>query len=186
MLEILLAIGVALAILAMAGKPRKGRKMGKYIRGDIDEELGVGALTTKTVINAAFDSVVNERTLVSSIVALWSMEAHTGGEGPIVVGVNHSDYTAAEVQEVLDATGSWDEGDLVAQEIAGRKIRQIGVFQGVAALETLNDGKPIKTKLNWILLQGQTLDVWAYNRDAATLTTGTSIKVDGHANLWPQ
>ncbi len=165
--------------------------MGRYLKGAIDEGLTIGALATKDVVAAAFDETVNERTRVSSIVATYVLADLTPSvdDGPIFVGVAHGDYSATEIEEFLEATGSWNEGDLVEQEIAKRKIRRIGIFDeptvDVKAVR-LNDGVPIRTKLNWILNQGQGLQLWAYNLGAGGITTGATVHVAGHANLWPQ
>lgn len=166
--------------------------MGRYIRGNVDEELALTTLAPKDVVGATFDEAVNERTLVSSLVATWSIGNWTpvANAGPIVVGVAHGDYTDAEIEEWLEQTGQWNEGNLVSREIGARKIRQIGTLESPEAAtgsRSLNDGRAIKTKLNWILNQGQTLRVWAYNSgSAAVATTAPSVTVNGHVNLWPR
>ncbi len=168
------------------------RKMGRYIKGDVEENLDLGTLAAATLVSALFDSVVDDRTLVSSIVATWSMTNFTpiAEVGPIVVGVAHSDYSDAEIEAWLEATGSWNEGDKVAQEVTKRLIRKIGVFaESESALigETLNEGKAIRTRLNWMLAEGQTLRLWAYNSgSAAVATTDPNVRLSGHANLWPR
>ncbi len=166
--------------------------MGRYIRGNVDDELALTALAPKDVVGTLFDEVVNERTLVSSIVATYSLANWTdiANAGPVVFGVAHGDYNDAEVEEYLEQTGQWNEGNMVAQEISARKIRRIGVLRGgstAAEVEVLNDGKPVKTKLNWILLQGQTLRLWAFNSGSAAIaTTAPSLVANGHVNLWPR
>ncbi len=185
MLEILVTIGVVVALAAAAKKG--GGKRRRYLKGNVSETLSLGALATQVVILGPMGETVNERTLVSSLVAQWSLRDHVEGEGPIEVGVAHGDYTTAEIQAYVDNSGSWNEGDLVNQEIAQRKVRKVGTFgAGPGAPDELNDGKPVKTKLNWILTQGQTIDIWAFNRDDGSLTTGIDVIVDGHINLWPQ
>ncbi len=181
------------AALAKRGKGSgKRRPMGRYLRGSVDDELSLGTLATKTAIEQQFDETVNERTLVSSLVATWTMSNWTpiAAAGPILVGVAHSDYALSEIEAFIEATGSWNEGDMIQQEIAKRKIRRIGIFDSpLAATDSavLNDGKPIKTKMNWILLQGQTLNMWAYNLGTASIaTTVPLIHAEGHANLWPR
>ncbi len=135
---------------------------------------------------------VNERTFVSSVVATYAISDWTplAGVGPIIVGVAHGDYSSAEIEQWIENSGSWNEGDKVNQEIAKRQIRQIGVLKTPALVtldSNLNDGKPMKTKLNWILNQGQTLDYWVYNSgDVAFATTDPDLTIVGHANLWPQ
>ncbi len=168
--------------------------MGRYLRGNVDEELSLGTLASKDVVGAVFDETVNERTLVSSIDAMWTMENFTSadGVGPIVVGVAHGDYTDAEVEEYLEDAGQWNEGNLVAsREVAKRLIRQIGVFPaapgGGVGSAVLNEGKPIKTKLNWILLQGQSIRLWAFNTGTGPIaTTVPVVRANGHVNLFPK
>ncbi len=186
-------LAVITGFIALAKRGRgKRRPMGRYIRGNVDEEVAATALAPKDVVSAIFDETVNERTLVSSIVATYAMGNFTAiaNCGPIVVGVAHSDYNDAEIEEFLEDTGQWNEGDLIAREKGARKIRQIGSFDTPQAVEdavVLNDGKAIKTKLNWILLQGQTLRLWVYNSgSAAVATTAPAITANGHANLFPK
>ncbi len=168
--------------------------MGRYIRGGIDEILSLTTLGAKVVVSDIFDEVVNGRTRISSLEAIWSMTAYTPGtgDGPILVGLAHPDYTSAEIEEFLELTDSWDEGNLIEREVADRRIRRIGVFRsGRTGTETdivvLNDGKAIKTKLNWMLQQGTTMRWWAYNMGSSALaTTVPLVHLEGHANLWPQ
>ncbi len=189
MIEILLLLGLLMA----AKKPAKRRRrMGRYVRGAIDEALDLGTLASKTAVLAGL-STVNERSLVSSIVATWSLSDWTPavGVGPVLVGVAHSDYSLVEINEYLEQTSSWNEGDKVAQEISKRQIRRIGVITappgGSTFNATLNDGRPVKTKLNWIINQAQTISVWAYNQgDQPFATTDPDLTVTGHANLWPK
>lgn len=165
--------------------------MNRYIRGSIEHTQVVSVpLATKVAASAVFDEDVNERTLVSSVVATYTLTAVTPviGQGPMICGLAHSDYTTGEIEAYLENDGSWNEGDLVAKEISGRKIRRVGAFD-VADDQvdgfTLNDGKPIKTKLNWILLQGQSLESWVYNAGLVSfITTTPTLTINGHANLW--
>jgi len=177
-------------------RPRRGKKRyQRYLRGAVEENLSLGTLNTRTAIKLNFASVVNERTFVSSIKATWSLSEFTNavGRGPIEVGYAHSDYSATEILEYLTQTGSWNETDQVSQEISKRKIRRVGVFQmpeaGVAVTTdvVLNDGKPITTKLGWILTQSQTVALWGFNSGSvAVAVTTPRVRVLGHANLWPK
>ncbi len=161
------------------------RKRQKILKGNVDESLALSTLANSTLVIDAFDESVNERTYAISIEATYALRSLTAGEGPIVFGVSHGDYTAAEVEEVIENAGSWNEGDLPAQEIARRKVRIIGQFEGQVSNEDFNDGVKLKTKLGWILLQGQTIDLWAYNRSGGTLTTGAFVLCNGHVWLRP-
>ncbi len=190
MLEIFL-IMIGILIPLGAAKRRRSMRRRRYLKANVDENLLLGTLNTKVLISDTWDGTVTERALISSIVCTWSLDGIVAGQGPIVFGVAHSDYSDAEIEAVIEASGSWDEGDLVSQEILRRKVRMIGQF--VSELDTgtddiqFNDGKPVKTKLNWILTTGDTLKMWAYNVSSANLSTADpAMRATGHANLWPQ
>ncbi len=193
MYEIIILLMVGLATIRMAKRSgSRRRRMGKYLKGKVEEELLLSTLAGKDLIGVVMGETVNERTFVSSIKATWSLSNLTDAfsQGPIVVGYAHSDYTDAEVEAVIEATGSWNEGNLVAQEVMSRKVRIVGAFGTPAqalGIVMLNEGRPITTKLGWILLQGQTVRWWAYNSGSNALaTTSAELVLTGHANLWPR
>ncbi len=174
-------------------KHKGGRKpFRRFLKGVADERTLLTTLAARTLFGAVFDDAVTERTYASSIVATYTMDNWTPivEAGPIMVGVAHSDYTDAEVEAVIENLGSWEEGSLVEQEIAKRKVRVIGIFdtpEGIEDTIPLNEGRPIKTKLGWILLGGQTLRLWGYNLgQAAVATTVPNVYCQGYVNLWPQ
>ncbi len=175
---------------------RKGRgkatvkSMAGYTKGNVNEVLALGTLATLTGVIAVFDETVIQRTLCSSLVGIWSVSDWTpaAGVGPIMVGVSHSDYSLVEIEQFIETSSSWDPGNKIAQEQANRLIRKVGVLQHVVSASTpvvLNDGKPIKTKLNWILNEGDTLTLFAYNLGTSSFaTTDPQVRLDGHVNLW--
>ncbi len=173
---------------------RSGRAGGfrKYIRGNVDEVLQLGTLATRTLVAQVFDESVEEKTYLSSVRATWTMSKFSPavGIGPIMVGLAHSDYSAAEIEQFIENTGSWKQGDLINQEIGQRRIRVVGIFDtpdDAGDSVVLNDGKPIRTKLGWMLTTGQSVDQWAYNLgSAAVATTDLAIHLQGKANLWPR
>ncbi len=173
----------------MARKPQKFRK---YLRGSIDHSLQLGTLAGNTVISSSIADTVTEKAWVSSVRATWSLADLTpaSGDGPILVGVAHNDYIDAEIEAWIENTGSWEEADMVQQEIAKRKIRRVGLFETPAvALDAvvLNDGKNMRTKCGWMLTTGQTVRIWAYNTGASALaTTDPVLRMNGFANLWPR
>ncbi len=163
--------------------------MGSYIRGNIDENLDLGTLAAKTLVANTWDESVTEKSLVSSIVVTWSLDGLVAGQGPLLFGVAHSDYTDAEIEEVIENASSWNRGDKIAQERAKRLVRIIGDFVGTLDSGTVdvqyNDGKPMKTKLNWSLQTGATLKMWVFNvSDAALTTAAPDLRANGHANIW--
>ncbi len=191
MFPVIILLGLLFAV-ALAKHPRRRRKFRAYIRGGIEEVLGLSTLGAKTLTSIEFSDVVTESTWISSIIAAWTLSNLTlaAQDGPIMVGYAHSDYTDAEIEAFVEQTTSWNQGDLVSQEIAKRKIKIVGqLTPGSNVLEqiSLNDGKPIRTKCNWLLTTGQSVSMWAYNMgDSALETTNAQVHIGGHANLWPR
>ncbi len=166
--------------------------MSNYLPGNIELDLSLGTLASRTGILFATNTVT-ERTRCTSIKMLYTYSGYTvaDNQGPIMVGVAHSDYTLVEIEEWIEQSTSWAVGDLVAKEVSGRKIRKIGVFpiSGVTAAvgqaTVLNDGRPIRTRLNWMLNTGQGLSMWAYNMGTIAIgTTNPNVNFNGKANLF--
>ncbi len=178
MLEILVlsVVFVALATLAMA-KHRKWNPRNFISR--IRSNMQLGTLAASTLIATATTVISDNEYRVFSYKATWSLSDFTSGEGPINVGVAHGDYTAAEIEEWYESQDTMTRGDLTAAEQGNRMCRQVGTFPGILANETLNDGKPIRTKLNWAVPDGSTLAIWAYNTGNGTLTTSAEINTSG-------
>ena len=163
--------------------------MRKYLKGMVDDSHIIGSLATRSLSSQIFDDVVDERTLITSLevaasLAQWSPTQNTG---PVRFGVAHSDYSDNEIEAYLETTDSWSSGDLIANEIARRKIRTMGVFDNpptLADIVTMWDGAKKKFKLNWILNTGQTLRMWSYNEGTVAIVGNPIMKMSGHANLF--
>ncbi len=100
-------------------------------------------------------------------------------------GVAHSNYTAAEVEECLEAEAAIDIGDKIELERAGRLVRTVGFMMGApgtGAGLSFNDGKQFKTKLNWHIGIGNTLNMWIRNGSNVVWTTGAIINSVGE--IW--
>ncbi len=189
MLEILVIM--AIVLILMARKTPRRRAMGRYIRGQIDLSFALGTLASATLVSGSVGSTVNERTLVSSIVVQASLAGYTVTDnvGPILIGVAHSDYTDAEIEAFVEVAASWNETNMTDREIMSRKVRKLGIIDpdggGLGGNNVYE--RPTKSKLNWILTQGQTLKFWAYNMGGVAVgTTDPNLHVQGHANLFPK
>ncbi len=166
--------------------PKKSKRYSFILKGRVNEALALVTLANNTLIGANFDESPDEEVFALSIEATYTIQGMATGDGPVVFGVAHSDYEDAEIEAVVENTGSWDRGNLVQQEIAKRKVRTIGVFQQKSSIETFfNDGMPIKTILKWNLITGATIQLWAYNK-GVVMTTGAIITAEGHIWLRPR
>ncbi len=149
----------------------------------INTELTVGALVSEEAVTALVaNSVVRKEFLLSTKLTV-ALDGNNPADGPLLVGLAHSDYSTAEILEWINAQGAWDTGDLVAREQARRKVRAIGVFPGILASEVLNDGNPIKTTCKWTLDEGDTIKFWALNEDTDNRQGGGFVSFNGKAFL---
>ncbi len=172
---------------------RRGRKtnFSRYIKGNVNIDVGLSTLANKAATSGSSQQTVADTTRLSSVRATYTLSNFTAGvdQGPILCGLAHSDYSNAEIEAWIEQTDLWDLGNMVAKEISSRRIRMVGVFNTpeTASLSSrLNDGRPIRTKLNWVLAEGDGLRVWAFNTGTVTLngTTNSNLNVFGRANLW--
>ncbi len=106
------------------------------------------------------------------------MKNHTAGQGPIYVGICHSDLTVTEVREALQAEMT-DPDDIIAKERSRRPVRKLGVFKSIDLDDTINDGMPLRKKIRFAVGDGHNLQLWAFNRSGAALTTGSIITALG-------
>ncbi len=158
--------------------------MSNYQKIRINQLMGIGTLANLAAISTVLTSAMENEGRVSSIEASWSRRTGTAGEGPVMFGVAHPDYTTAEIEAAIEIA-VLGPGTLIQKEVANRLVRHIGTFSGVDSNEVINDGKPVKTKLNWAFQDGQVaLTVWAYNLFGTVLTTGMVINVLGHLNVF--
>ncbi len=109
----------------------------------------------------------------------------TAGETPIQLYLAHSDYSSAEIEEYVELSGLLGPNNLVEKETSKRLIRELGGFHNLEVTgETviIGDGKPLKTRLNWLVADGFTINLFSYNNTGGQLTTGGVVRVIGHIN----
>ncbi len=185
---------VLMAILAIMMLAKHGGRRRRYLRGAMNHKLQLGTLAAGVVIGSNVSDSLAEEAWFSSIKAVFSLNKWTAGadDGPIWVGIAHSDYTDAEIEAWIENAQSWDTDNKIQQEVARRKIRQIGMFSTATGADgsgnyVLNDGRPLRIKTGWMLGTAQTAKFWAYNAGGSALaTTDPAFRIHGHANLWPK
>ncbi len=171
---------------AHRGYPRKGRYGLRPVRSSAQLALGTLAANV-AVTGSVFADPVGRPYRLISMIASWTLEDFNDDEGPVICGYAHGDYTATEIKECIEAGGSINVGNKVEAERANRLVRIVGTFGGSGVQNAvvdlvINDGKPIKTRLNWLIPIGQTFNMFAYNDSSvANLTTGTLLKINGTA-----
>ncbi len=166
--------------MANKPKPKRSRRF-NLRRVRVTPELALGTLVTDIAIPGAIQGGTSTTQMtIASIIATWQLQGLTAEEGPITVGYAHPDYSATEIKECLESQAAIDRGDKVAQERANRLIRIVGTLDAEASV--LNEGRPVKTKLNWFMVAGDTPNIFAFNEGTSNLTTGSSLHLAG--NMW--
>ncbi len=153
---------------------------------------GVAATALATgdvVVGAITSATTNTLRLISADLAYAWEDIQAQIDDGAEFGLAHSDYSAAEIEECLEAQASIDLGDKIAQEHANRLVRSIGKMPAntVAAGSgvVFNDGNKKKTRLNWLLSIGDTLNLWIRNGSGVVWTTGSTIGAIGDLYVLP-
>ncbi len=146
----------------------------------------MGALASLDVNSGLLTAVVADKLRLISLICSYSWSNIAGAlDDSMEFGVAHSDYSAAEIEECLESAAAIDLGDKVAQEQANRLVRSIGILTneaGAAAGGQFNNGQPVRTKLNWLLSAGDSLNIWFRNGSGTVYATGSFIVAQG--NVW--
>ncbi len=180
MLEILLFLAICIGYAKRRPYKRRRYSLRKVTNSS---QQGLTALAAGDVEVFAWSGVTTGTLRVVSIVVTWSASFAAVADGGMQFGVAHSDYTAAQVEECLEANGSMDPGAKILNEQANRLVRAIGTMHSSEVIQgevTFNDGRPMKTRLNWLLSPGDRINVWIRNGsqniwtvDGDFLSTGT-------------
>ncbi len=188
MLEILLLALVAVTLLAKNYGKKSYHRNYRLRKVRIATSIAIGALAGADVVAVAMTAAGTGTYRVISLRLAWSIVNHAApADGAYEFGVAHSDYSAAEIEECLEASASIDPGDKIANEQANRLVRSIGTISsssaGTASGElNWNDGRPMKTRLNWLMTIGDTLTAWVRNGSGTIYTTGSSLGFVGE--MW--
>ncbi len=169
---------LVMLVFALMAKHGKGRRRYSLRRVRTTGGITLGTLANVTVVTSAILGAADGAYRLMSLSQSWALKNLTVGEGPVTVGYAHGDYTVTEIKEAIEAGASISIGNKIANEQANRLVRIIGSFSGEAE-EVLNDGKPMKIRLNWAIPIGTTVNIFAYNDSGAALTTGGIIEVTG-------
>ncbi len=166
----------------------RGRRTPRRVR--IASGLPCVALAPKDVVTGALTAVATEtyRLLSVKLNYKWEDIAAVIDDG-LEFGLAHSDYTAAEIEECLESQASIDLGDKTAQEQSNRLVRSLGTIAAIGNVAEggsmpFNSGRPLKTRLNWLMTTGKQLSIWVRNGSGTIWTTGSSIQAQGDMYIY--
>ncbi len=179
--EAVIEILLTLILATMLAKHRRKRRY--YGRSPkTTAELPLSTLASDTVIVVGLHTAADGAFRMLSVNLTYALVGLTAGNGPITVGLAHSDYTVTEIKQAIESAGAISQGSKIEQEQANRLVRTIGTFGGLDT-EALNDGKPIKTRLNWRINVGDVVNLWAYNENNGAMDTGAVVHASGPMHI---
>ncbi len=168
-------------INSMANKKRTSRKRRFNPANQVlpvEDESVLGTLANVTVLRSGLTNLSDDFWFQAADLS-FTMDDHTGGEGPLVVGIAHGDLSVVEIKECLEAKPT-NRGDIVTREQARRPVRVLGQFDGGAASEKLYDGQLRRYPVKMYVAEGVELNMFTFNRSGGALTTGTRIITEGY------
>ncbi len=167
----------------MAKTSRRRRRRSGLIVVRAQGSVTLGTLSNLIVVASGLNpDGPNDTMWAISADLLLSTDGMTAGEGPLLVGIAHSDYSVVEIAEAL-AAGNFNQSDKIDVERGRRFVRDTGYFPVIATHEVIGDGKAIRTKLGFRVEAGQDLQLFVQNRSGVALTTGGIVKFDGKMYL---
>ena len=188
MIELLIIALSVFTLINAATKPKRRRAFPSHLRiVRITSSSAIGALASLDVVANAIISTSANRYRAISFNCSYSWASKAEIDDAASFGFAHSDYTDAEIEECLEAATAISQGDKVAQERANRLVRQIGTMAGVSSIAAggaqFNNGMKVKTRLNWLMGIGSTVQLWVRNSSGAVYTTGSTITINGELLL---
>ncbi len=148
--------------------------------------MELGALASEDVKNILMTADLSTESYWASAVHLVvGIDDETADDGPLDLWVGVSDLTDTEVEEFLEQTLSFAEGNISEKEInsRGRYLRHLGILD--TSGEGFNNGRVKKLKLGFGLATGQSIKLFARNMGQTALTSGATIHIQGqlHGNF---
>ncbi len=172
------------------GKHRGKKRNWQSIEVDVNIALSAG-IAAKDLVAALISETADDNFIMTSLEATYTLTIEQAAEPnsieAISFGIAKDDYSAAEVETWVENSTGFKRADLISQEISKRMVKNIATFApravnaGQQIVVQVNDGMPIKTRLNWRILSGHTLLVWIYNGGdvAIVATSGQNLRVMG-------
>ncbi len=177
MIEI--AMMCAVILLASKHTSRKRRYNPNFVGIRVNNSVALSTLADGAVLKLTLMQVTQEFYAITGHLS-YSIRDLAAGEGPLLIGLAHGDYTVTEIKEAIEADQT-SQGTKIEQEQTRRKVRDVGFVGGAASAEDalFDHGRIQKTKMGFHLEDGQNAVAWVQNLTGATLTTGAFLEVTG-------
>ncbi len=170
-------------ILAIAALAKRRRSNRNFVAIPFETDLTLGTLALNAVLTTGLlDSSFDDDIYIISADVQFNLRNQTDAEGPIHVGLAHSDYSVTEILEFLDVDPT-ERHDLIAQERVrrGKRIRKFGGFRVSESTDVhfyLAHGEMIRKPMKFAVNEGKQVNVYAVNRGSG-VSTGRVVNVSG-------
>ncbi len=174
---------------------KHGKKNWQTIEVSQETDLSSGITAKDLVKDQLTDDTADDNFILTSCDLTWVSHIEQGAEpidiGPLQFGLAKSDYSDSEIEAWVENPSGFTRANLIQQEISNRVIKLVGAFTypAVAAAakvtsNPVNNNLPIHTRMNWRILEGQSLSLWVYNagNDDVVATSGQDVNVYGKLN----
>ncbi|CAN8138849.1 hypothetical protein THIOSC15_1170001 [uncultured Thiomicrorhabdus sp.] len=156
----------------MAGFGKDGR--GSITYENLQQALGTlgnrTAITIDTSRSSHNDLGDDFRIIKMEVTAAWN--GWTAGEGPVLIGLASGELTVAEIAECLESAPS-DRNSHDAMASAHWPVWPLGFVNGYNGETRITVEKTIR----WTFSDPEAFQFFAYNMDAGSLTTGSSVTI---------
>ncbi len=164
----------------MPGKRGRRRRQSNFEAIPVNQSIPLLTLANGIVVKQTMCTLTHPARMISADLS-WFINDLAAGEEPVAVGVAAGDYSVGEIAEKINAAPT-SPSDRIEKEQAARFVRQVGLIGSGSDTNVarLNDGKPIRTKMRWLVGDDQEPVIWAMNRSGvANLATGAILVVMG-------
>ncbi len=152
-----------------------------FVALPVTGQLALSTLADDTVLKAnVHTGVFTEDFFAISADIQVMVRNLTSGEGePSSWGLNHSDYTAPEVNEYLNVS-LLGRGSKIEQERLKRLVRNGSQLVHLTAEDELIPlDRSHRVKMRFMIQEGFAIEIWVKNRSGAPLTTGAIMEWNG-------
>ncbi len=162
---------------------------GKDGKGAILREatnITLSTLGAVTAIKAGTQLVLEDDFRVIKTEVSGALDGAAADETPILLGLADNELSVAEIGEAMNLNGPVDRNDRVAVERAERPVWVVGSYDSVFNRVAANaGGAPLEKVLRWTFSNPEGWTWFAFNRTAATLTTGAVFRLEAkYFGVW--
>ncbi len=153
---------------------------GVIMRESRQQAIGTLAAQTALIIGTNLPTLERYRMIKAELIASITQVA-TGELGSVYIGLADGDYTVAEIEAAIEASGPLGPNDQIAEELSERFVMILGHTPsnaGNTPLAFVNEtgGGVMKETIRWTFARTKSWNWFVYNFGEAP-TTGSTVQI---------